>query len=113
MFQTEKIAEVTSTEVNVSDAQAFLELIMDAVDQGAANIILYEKNLHPSFFDLRSGLAGEILQKCVNYHVKLAIIGEFEKFNSKSLQALILESNRGKQTCFVPDVETAIAKLTG
>jgi hypothetical protein len=45
--------------------------------------------------------------------MKLAIVGDFEKFGSNSLNALIVESNRGKQVFFVPDVETAIVKLGG
>jgi len=45
--------------------------------------------------------------------MKLAVIGTFEKYQSKSLQAFIRESSRGRQFFFVPDRETAIAKLTG
>ena len=76
-------------------------------------MILNETNLRPEFFELRTGMAGEILQKFSQYSVKLAIIGGFEKNKSKSLKAFILESNRGNQIFFVPDRDTAIARLTG
>jgi hypothetical protein len=106
------IAEVISDEILVNSGRDALDLMMEAVGYGVHSLIVHERNLHPTFFDLRSGLAGEILQKGVNYQVKLAIIGEFEKYTSKSLHALIVESNRGTQTLFVADVVTAIAKFT-
>ncbi|MBU1101276.1 MAG: DUF4180 domain-containing protein [Bacteroidetes bacterium] len=57
--------------------------------------------------ETQSGLAGEILQKCINYRLKIAIVGDFEKYKSKSLQALIIESNRGNQFFFVADAAKA------
>lgn len=80
--------------------------------QGATSIILYEKNLKLEFFELKTGMAGEILQKYTNYHIRIVIVGEFEKFDSKSLKAFIVESNRGKLVAFMPDRETALAKIT-
>jgi hypothetical protein len=80
--------------------------------QGSRSIIIHEWNLKEDFFDLSSGVAGEILQKFSNYRMKLAIIGEFGKLKSKSLQAFIIESNRGNLIFFVPDMQTAINKLT-
>lgn len=50
--------------------------IPDAVGAciGRAGLILTEDDLSPEFFDLSSGLAGELLQKLVNYKVRTAII---------------------------------------
>ena len=63
-------------------------------------------------FQLSTKLAGEILQKFVTYAVKLAIVGDFSGYTSKSLQAFIYESNKGKDIFFVPDREAAIEKLS-
>ena len=41
---------------------------------GARGLILDENDLAPEFFDLKSGFAGELLQKFVNYEVRVAII---------------------------------------
>jgi hypothetical protein len=41
---------------------------------GADGLILSEQDLGPAFFDLRSGLAGEVLQKLTNYRVKTALV---------------------------------------
>ena len=106
------IAEPNTERLVIDEPQDALDLMANASYQGAGSIILYETNLNPAFFDLRSGLAGEVMLKFTNYRMKLAVIGEFEKYQSKSLQALIRESNRGKQFFFVPDRETAIVKLT-
>ncbi len=112
-FGPQKIAGSVSAGIVVNDIQDALDLMANADYQGARRIILYEQNLNRGFFDLRTGLAGEILQKYSNYRIKLAVIGEFGKFNSKSLDAFIRECNRGNQVFFVSDLETAIAKLTG
>ena len=109
----QKIAEIISEEIVINDAQDALDIMANANYQGAESIILHQKNLTPAFFELQTGIAGEILQKHVNYHMKLAIIGEFEKFKSGSLKAFITESNRGKLAFFVPNRQSAIAKITG
>ena len=41
---------------------------------GKAGIILTERDLAPDFFDLRTGLAGELFQKFINYEVRAAIV---------------------------------------
>jgi hypothetical protein len=40
----------------------------------AGGIVLDEKDLSPDFFDLRTGFAGEVLQKFTNYRARLAIV---------------------------------------
>ena len=109
----QKIAETISDGVVIKDTQDALDIMANADYQGARSIIVYEQHLKPEFFALQTGLAGEILQKYANYKMKLAVVGEFEKFKSNSLQAFIVESNRGELAFFVPDRETAIAKIIG
>jgi hypothetical protein len=45
------------------------------------------------------------------YYIKLAIVGDFSGYTSKSLKAFIYESNRGKQTFFVASEEEAMKAL--
>ena len=75
-------------------------------------MILNIKNITPSFFDLKNGLAGEVLQKFSNYKVRLVIIGDFSNFESKSLNDFIRESNNGKQVNFLTSKEEAINRLS-
>ncbi|WQD36273.1 DUF4180 domain-containing protein [Sphingobacterium spiritivorum] len=64
------------------------------------------------FFDLRTGIADEILQKFSNYRVQLAIVGEYSKYNSKSLTDFIYESNKGRHINFVNSMEEALNVLS-
>jgi len=107
-----KVAEIKSAEIIVTKVQDALDIMADADYNGARKIILYEKNFHSDFFKLRTGLAGEILQKFVNYKVCLAIIGDFSKYQSKPLHDFIFECNKGNQLFFVSDFVTAIKKLS-
>ena len=43
-----------------------------AMEKGG--LLLDERELGANFFDLRTGLAGEVLQKFTNYRVRLAIV---------------------------------------
>lgn len=103
----QEIVEFTGT-LTIGSAQEFLELSMNLP---TPNIIIHKGNIDESFFDLRSGLAGEILQKVVNYRLRLAIVGDVSVYDSKSLRDFIFESNKGKAVAFVNDLETALAKL--
>ena len=100
------IAEVTP-DAPISTAQEALELMMDPDLQGARKIILRREDIAPEFFDLSTGLAGEMVQKFVNYRVQLAIVGSFEDA-SESLKAFIRESNRGGHLFFAKNTEEAI-----
>ena len=59
------------------------------------------------FFTLRTGLAGEIMQKFVNYRVRLAVVGDISAHvaASTALRDLVVESNRGSHVWFVADLD--------
>jgi hypothetical protein len=54
---------------SASDISAALSA---SVERGG--LVIDEKDLAPDFFDLKTGFAGQVLQKFVNYRTKLAII---------------------------------------
>lgn len=87
-----------------------LDLAISArYETGADRLVLEKSAFCDDFFVLRTGLAGEALQKLINYHFKLAIIGDFSQVASKALRDFIRESNRGKNVCFVASYDDAIA----
>ncbi len=106
-----KIAEVTDEEFRISSVQDAVDLLGDMYYNNCTAIVLKEINLHPDFFRLHTGLAGDILQKVSNYQFRLAVAGDFSKYTSKSLQDFIRESNRGNRVFFVETVEEALLKL--
>lgn len=107
------IAIVESDKVLISDLQSALDFMMTVqYETGYNRIILNKSAISEDVFQLSTKLAGEILQKFVTYAVKLAIVGDFSGYTSKSLQAFIYESNKGKDIFFVPYREAAIEKLS-
>ncbi|MCF8223377.1 MAG: DUF4180 domain-containing protein [Bacteroidales bacterium] len=115
IIKTEKtdIAEIKSDEIIITEVHDALDLMADCNYQGARNIIIRKENIIPEFFDLKTGIAGEILQKFSTYNVRLAIIGDFSNVSSKSLRDFIFESNKAGRILFLPGREEAINKLSG
>ncbi|MPR36164.1 DUF4180 domain-containing protein [Salmonirosea aquatica] len=106
-----KIAEVLSEESIIKTAEDGLDLLGNLYYQGFDGIILYEKNIVPEFFDLKNGMAGEILQKFSNYRVRLAIVGDFTAHTGNSIRDFMYESNKGRQVAFVGSTDEALQKL--
>jgi hypothetical protein len=65
-------ATASMVAVNVRSSADISDAITYGLEHGS--LILFESNLSPEFFDLRSGIAGEMMQKCVNYRIPLAIV---------------------------------------
>jgi len=76
-----------------------------ALGQSATLVLIPIDRLDPSFFELRTGLAGEILQKFVNYRLRVAILGDYAQHAaaSTSLRDFIRECNRGAAVWFLAD----------
>jgi hypothetical protein len=106
------VAGVTSESLVISNLQDALDLIGNCGYQGATKVIVQEKNITPAFFDLKTGIAGEVLQKISTYELSLAIVGDFSKYTSKSLRDFIYESNQGHRINFLSSVQEAKERLT-
>jgi len=107
------IAVVSSDEKVIVDVQSALDLVMTVkYETGASRIVLDKNLICEEFFILSTGVAGEILQKFINYRVKAAIYGDYSRYTSKPLKDFIYESNQGKDFFFVATKEEAIQKLT-
>ncbi len=106
------IAELADPDTIISSVQDAVDLLGESYFSGCSGIIVREENLHPDFFRLHTNLAGDILQKFSNYQMKLAVVGDFSKFKSKSLLDFFRESNRGNRIFFVGNLEEAVSMLT-
>ena len=106
-------AIVNSSEIVIKDAQSALDVLMSAkYDIGTKNIVIDKKLIVEDFFILSKGLAGEILQKYVNYGGRIAIYGDYSLYTSKPLKDFIYESNKGKDVFFVATQDEAVEMLT-
>jgi len=107
-----KIAEVISDDTILLKTEDAIDLLGNLYYQGFDRIVINEKNITPDFFDLKNGIAGDILQKFSTYRVRLAIVGDFSKYKSKSLNDFIYESNKGRHINFVNSTSEAVQILS-
>ena len=106
------IVYIESEDVLIFDSQSALDFLMTVIyEKDCTKIIVEKKVINEEFFKLSSGIAGEILQKFINYRCKLAIIGDFSKYTSKALNDFIYECNNGNDIFFVDSLEKAVEKL--
>ncbi|WP_377355102.1 DUF4180 domain-containing protein [Phenylobacterium terrae] len=89
------------------------DLVGEALSVGAQVVALPVARLGAGFLDLSTRLAGEALQKFVNYGLRVAIVGDISGAvaQSTALRDFVRESNRGRQVWFVPDLTGLEARL--
>lgn len=89
------------------------DLVGDAFSTSAELVVVPVERLSPDFLRLSSGLAGDVLQKFVNYGLKFAVLGDVSAAAAASgpLRDFIYESNRGSSVWFAPDLPALEALL--
>lgn len=113
-INNKEVAVINSDELLITDVQSALDLVMTVkYETGCTDIAVNKEAVVPDFFVLSTCLAGEILQKFINYGVRFAIYGDFSGYTSKPLKDFMYESNNGRDIYFQPDVSHAVDKLSG
>ena len=108
-----EIAHVKSDEILIKDVNSALDLMATVrYETDCDRMILDKSALSEDFFKLSTKLAGDVLQKYINYQMKIAIIGDFSVYESKSLRDFIYECNNGKDIFFLENEERAVEKLS-
>lgn len=89
----------------LSGGDTALDLIGDAMGCHAEVVAVPVERVADEFFALRSGVAGDVVQKFVNYRLRLVIIGDIASHvaDSEALRDFVREANRGNQVWFVAD----------
>ncbi|MEU7958146.1 DUF4180 domain-containing protein [Micromonospora humida] len=74
-----------------------------ALGHGVDLVVLPVRRLAVEFFTLRTGVAGAVVQKFVNYRLRLAVVGDISRHvgRSTALRDFVAEANRGDQLWFV------------
>jgi hypothetical protein len=90
------------------------DLIGDALGQGADLVAVPLARLAPGFLDLKTRIAGEMLQKFVNYRRRIALVGDVSGAvaASEALRDFVRESNRGRHVWFVADLAELESRLS-
>lgn len=96
----------------VATVRDALDLIGTAFSDAEA-VAVPVGRLDEGFFSLSTRVAGEIMQKFVDYRLRLAVIGDISRHleTSTALRALVQESNRSGHVWFLPDLEALDARL--
>lgn len=97
----------------IATVQDALDLLVSASYEGAELVAVPAGRFDDSFYDLSSGLAGEILQKLANYRLRLAVFGDISHHlrASVALPDLVREANRGRDVWFVADLDELTTRL--
>jgi hypothetical protein len=92
----------------ITDTQTALDCLAQVRYQTGCDCMTVPREAFTdAFFKLRTGLLGDVLQKFVNYQMRLAIYGDFSNEKSQPMRDYMLESNRGRQIFFAPDADKA------
>jgi hypothetical protein len=97
--------------ITINDTQDVVDLMGELWEHDCRLIIIGKDHFNKDFFDLRSGLAGDILQKFSNYKLKLVITGDLSEYKSINFQKFVRECNQGNLIHFLPDIETALSGI--
>lgn len=97
----------------VLTARGVNDVLSAAFEGGAHTVAVAVDRLDPAFFELRSGVAGEIVQKFVNYGMRLVVVGALpeEALESRSFSGFVVEGNRGRGPWFVASLDELAARL--
>jgi hypothetical protein len=102
-----RILEYPAAGPPLGNVSSSLEMISAARSQEAEWVAVPIERLGEEFFHLRSGIAGEVLQKFMTYQLRIAIIGDITPLSaaSKALHDFVVECNRGSTVWFVCNLE--------
>jgi hypothetical protein len=106
-FEGIRVLEYPAEGSPLGNASSSLEIISAASSQRAELAAIPFERLGDEFFHLHNGIAGEVLQKFVTYHLRIAIVGDIASLSasSKALHDFVAECNRGSAVWFVRDLE--------
>jgi hypothetical protein len=91
----------------ISNEKDIMDVLAFGFEMEQNRLIVYATELHPDFFNLKTGLLGSIFLKLSNYHVKTAFIVELDKIESERFHELIYEHKRSREIRFFEDLASA------
>jgi hypothetical protein len=91
----------------VRTSQDAIDLIGEARSHQADLVVIPVERLGDGFLRLRTGIAGEVIQKFVTYGVRLAVLGDISQHlnESSALRDFVREANEGSHCMFVRNWE--------
>lgn len=96
-----------SAETQFISEQDSLDMIAVCFENNTNLIMLNAEVLADDFFKLRTGLAGQLLQKFVNYQIKVAVVLTNEQRIMGKFKEFLAEANRGNDFRVFSSMEEA------
>jgi hypothetical protein len=92
----------------LSSAQNALDLVGGCGEYGVSRLLIPEGCLSEDFYNLKTGLAGEVLLKFSNYRIKAAAVIPNETVGKGKFYEFALETNRGRDFRIFQDYQKAV-----
>jgi hypothetical protein len=105
MNEERKIIIASESGISIRSIKDITDVIAACI--GAEGLILAEDDLPPDFFELRTGLAGELFQKFMNYRVRVAIVLSSPEAYGKRFGELAYEHSSHAMIRFVRSMDDA------
>jgi hypothetical protein len=87
-------------------------MVVGCIESGARSLLLDQPAFPPAFFDLSTGMAGELLHHLSKYGLRLAAVVPDLSAHSERFREFVLEANRGEQYRFFSDRSGAVGWLS-
>ena len=91
---TKKYIEVMFAESPFSTEEDAVDLVALCKENESNLLLLHSQAISEDFFKLRTGVAGQMIQKWINYHVKTAAVIPKEMVNQGRFKEMALESKK-------------------
>jgi PadR family transcriptional regulator AphA len=106
-----RFVECTGGSIIVSKEKDAMDLLSACASNQCRRILLHSDSLSSEFFDLKTGLAGSVLQKFINYKIRAAAIIPVETIGNGRFFEMVAESNRGSDFRVFQDRDKAVEWL--
>jgi len=102
-----RVFECAAEGAELRTARDVTDLLSETWQHSATLVVIPVSRLGDDFFRLRTGIAGEVLQKFVQYRMRVAILGDVLEYveASTAFRDFVVESNRGNHIWFVSSRE--------
>lgn len=104
--------EYINLENQIKSEQDALELVSLCVEHNIYLLMLHKESLSEDFFKLKTGLAGSVIQKFINYNIRVAAVVPLELTQQGKFKEMILESNKGNHFRVFENLDSAEQWLT-
>lgn len=105
------IVECLSDGGLVTDENSALDIVSICGEEGTDLVLIHQANLHPDFFDLKTGLAGKVLLKLSNYRIHAAAVIPEDVIGKGRFYEFVLETNRRNDFNVFSNRDDALAWL--